>query len=310
MLGVIASRSAWASPNGMTLKPGANGPKPERAVFTSFQKLRPRNAIDFPLMNLAAAATFDDAERVESLSLVVSAMGAYPRSLGGMEDAAAGNALTKSVIDAVAEQAFRQCRPLDNIIVDPEWRRAMDVNVTGSFLVCKHAIPHMIAAGSGSIILMASQMGRVAYAGSSAYCTTKGALLQLAKGIALDYAQQGIRANALSPGSVATDRQLLRFADMETAQREWGGRHPVGRLGEPHEIADAEGFEEHCLKRLDELAEKDPRAFAMTKRYLRSPVVNRIEAAGDGHDSEFLDAWFSEETRERVRGIVAELRSR
>jgi NAD(P)-dependent dehydrogenase (short-subunit alcohol dehydrogenase family) len=125
---------------------------------------------------------------------------------------------------------------------DSEWRRAMDVNVTGSFLVCKHAIPAMIAAGGGSIILMASQMARVAYAGSAAYCTTKGALLQLAKGIALDYAGQGIRANTLSPGGIATDRQLVRFADIETAQREWGARHPLGRLGEAGEVARAALF--------------------------------------------------------------------
>lgn len=132
-------------------------------------------------------------------------------------------------------------RPLADM-EEAEWRRAMDVNVTGSFLVCKHTIPAMIAAGGGSIILMASQMGRVAYAGSSAYCTTKGALLQLAKGIALDYADQGIRANSLSPGGVATDRQLVRFADMESAQREWGARHPMGRLGEPEEVARAALF--------------------------------------------------------------------
>src|SRR4029450_5648348 len=78
-------------------------------------------------------------------------------------------------------------------------------------------------------ILMASQMSHVAYPGSSAYCTTKGALLQLAKGIALDYVGQGIRANNLPPGGIATHRQLLRFPDMETAQREWGARHPMGR---------------------------------------------------------------------------------
>jgi NAD(P)-dependent dehydrogenase (short-subunit alcohol dehydrogenase family) len=125
---------------------------------------------------------------------------------------------------------------------EAEWRRAMDVNVTGSFLVCKHAIPAMIAAGGGSIVLMASQMAHVAYPGSSAYCTTKGALLQLAKGIALDYAGQGIRANTLSPGGVATHRQLLRYPDMETAQREWGARHPMGRLGEPDEVARAALF--------------------------------------------------------------------
>ena len=124
-------------------------------------------------------------------------------------------------------------------IDEAEWRRAMDVNVTGSFLVCKHAIPAMIAAGGGSIILMASQMSHVAYPGSSAYCTTKGALLQLAKGIALDYVGQGIRANTLSPGGIATHRQLLRFPDMETAQRggaraiPWGGSASPTRRREP-----------------------------------------------------------------------------
>ena len=127
-------------------------------------------------------------------------------------------------------------------IDEAEWRRAMDVNVTGSFLVCKHAIPAMIAAGGGSIVLMASQMSHVAYPGSSAYCTTKGALLQLAKAIALDYVGQGIRANTLSPGGIATHRQLLRFPDMETAQHEWGARHPMGRLGEPDEVARAALF--------------------------------------------------------------------
>ena len=99
---------------------------------------------------------------------------------------------------------------------ESEWRRAMDINVTGSFLVCKHAIPAMIATGGGSIILMASQMAHVAYPGSSAYCTTKGALLQLAKGIALDYVGQGIRANTLSPGGIATASAapaLSRYGD-------------------------------------------------------------------------------------------------
>lgn len=125
---------------------------------------------------------------------------------------------------------------------ESEWRRAIDVNVTGSFLVCRHAIPAMIAAGGGSIILMASQMGRVAYAGNAAYCATKGAVLQLAKGIALDYASQGIRANSLSPGGIATERLLVRFPDMQAAQREWGARHPMRRLGEPEEVARAALF--------------------------------------------------------------------
>ena len=77
-----------------------------------------------------------------------------------------------------------------------------------------------------------------------------------------------------------------------------------------HEIAAADGFEEHCMRRLGELAEKDPRAFAMTKRYLRSPVETRMQEADDTHDADFLDAWFSPETQDRIRGIVQQLRAR
>jgi 4-hydroxybenzoyl-CoA reductase subunit beta len=93
-------------------------------VRTSFQKLRARDAIDFPLLNLAVAAELDD-ECVQSLRMVASGIGSYPRQVGRVEEAATGQRLTPAVIDAIAEQAFRQCRPLSNITVDPDWRRAM-----------------------------------------------------------------------------------------------------------------------------------------------------------------------------------------
>ena len=118
-----------------------------------------------------------------------------------------------------------------------EWERTFRVNVTGSFLACKFAIPHMRRAGRGSIILTASQMGQVAWPGSTAYCSTKGAILQLAKGIALDHRNENIRCNCVSPGGVATGRLLARWGDLETAEREWGPKHALGRLGRPEEIA-------------------------------------------------------------------------
>ena len=118
-----------------------------------------------------------------------------------------------------------------------EWERTFRVNVTGSFLACKVAIPHMRRAGRGSIILTASQMGQVAWPGSTAYCSTKGAILQLAKGIALDHRNENIRCNCVSPGGVATGRLLARWGDLETAEREWGPKHALGRLGRPEEIA-------------------------------------------------------------------------
>ncbi len=100
-------------------------PAPAPSVSVAFQKLRARNAIDFPLANLAVAVERDENGRIGSLRMVVSGMGSYPRRLGRVEEAARGNRLTAAVIDAVAEQAFRQCHPLTNIPVDPEWRRAM-----------------------------------------------------------------------------------------------------------------------------------------------------------------------------------------
>ena len=99
-------------------------PVPSGGTRAAFRKLRARNAIDFPLANLAVAVTLDR-DRVTGLRMVASGMGSYPRKLGKVEDAALGNRLEPGVIDAVAEQAFRQCRPLDNITVDRDWRRAM-----------------------------------------------------------------------------------------------------------------------------------------------------------------------------------------
>lgn len=120
---------------------------------------------------------------------------------------------------------------------EADWQRALDVNITGCFLICKHAIPHLKAAGGGTIILIASQMAQVANAGQTVYCATKGALVQLAKGMALDHAGDNIRVNTLSPGGIATDRLVKRFGDMEQAQKIWGAKHPMGRLGEPDEMA-------------------------------------------------------------------------
>lgn len=100
-------------------------PRPPQGTRIAFQKLRARKAIDFPLANLAVRVDFDGAGRVSGLRLVASAMGAYPRNVGKVEEAAVGNKLTTNVIEAVAEQAFRQCHPLDSITVDKEWRRAM-----------------------------------------------------------------------------------------------------------------------------------------------------------------------------------------
>jgi 4-hydroxybenzoyl-CoA reductase subunit beta len=92
---------------------------------TSFQKLRQRGAIDFPLLNIAVAADIDRDVVITDLRVVVSALGARPRVITGLEKIARGSVLDENTIDAIAERAFQQCHPLTNIIVDPDWRRAM-----------------------------------------------------------------------------------------------------------------------------------------------------------------------------------------
>lgn len=124
-----------------------------------------------------------------------------------------------------------------------EWERALAVNIGGAYHMSRHAIPRIKASGGGSIIHIASQMGRVAEPGDTAYCATKGALLMLAKGMALDHAPDGIRVNTLSPGGIATESMAREFGDLATAERDWGrARHPLGRLGRPEEIACAAIF--------------------------------------------------------------------
>ena len=121
------------------------------------------------------------------------------------------------------------------------WNRVFAVNVGGAFLMSRWTIPHMVRAGGGSIIHIASQLGSVGTTGRVAYCSTKGALITMAKAMAADHAAQKIRVNTLSPGAVETDR-MLRFGSMEKAREILGSKHLMKRLGLPDEIAAAALF--------------------------------------------------------------------
>lgn len=100
-------------------------PRPPAGRRAAFHKLRQRGSIDFPLLNVAAAAELDEDGAVLDLRIIVSALGSRPRAVTGLEDIAVGHALDDDVIAGVAERARARCHPLTNIIVDTEWRRAM-----------------------------------------------------------------------------------------------------------------------------------------------------------------------------------------
>jgi NAD(P)-dependent dehydrogenase (short-subunit alcohol dehydrogenase family) len=121
------------------------------------------------------------------------------------------------------------------------WNKVFATNLGGAFLMSRWVIPHMIAAGGGSIIHIASQLGTVGTTGRVAYCSTKGALITMAKAMAADHAAQKVRVNTLSPGGVETDR-MLRFGSMEKAREVLGAKHLMQRLGRPEEIAQAALF--------------------------------------------------------------------
>ena len=129
-------------------------------------------------------------------------------------------------------------------LADDVWEKTLNVNISGHFNMSKQCIPHMMAAGGGSIVHISSIMAQVANHGQTAYCTTKGALTMLSKGIALDYAKDGIRSNTLMPGGIATQGMAeLYGGDLSRAEAEWGAvMHPLGRLGRVEEIADAAVF--------------------------------------------------------------------
>ena len=131
----------------------------------------------------------------------------------------------------------------DVLALDPaDWARVFAVHVTGAYLMSRAVLPAMIAGGGGSIIHIASQMGHVGAPGRPSYCAAKGALIQLARAMALDHAKDKVRVNSLSPGAIETRRMLLRHGSMEEARALNIPRHPIGRLGQPAEIANGAVF--------------------------------------------------------------------
>lgn len=100
-------------------------PLPGPGVRTAYAKLRQRRAVDFPLLTVAVAADLEPDGTMRWIRGVVTGLGSRPRALTGWDDLGEGQRLDDEVIEALAERAHRQCHPLENITVDPEWRRAM-----------------------------------------------------------------------------------------------------------------------------------------------------------------------------------------
>src|SRR5579872_891831 len=124
-----------------------------------------------------------------------------------------------------------------------DWQRVLGVNVIGTALVSKFAIPHLKAAGGGSIVHVASMSGVIAQRDFATYNSSKGAVLTMTKCMALDLAPYRIRVNAVCPGCILTSASHREIARLGLTFEQWRDRvapaHMLNRLGEPREVANA-----------------------------------------------------------------------
>jgi meso-butanediol dehydrogenase / (S,S)-butanediol dehydrogenase / diacetyl reductase len=123
-----------------------------------------------------------------------------------------------------------------------DWRRVMAINLDAVFLLCKHAIPVMRAQGGGVIVNTASASGLAADYGFTAYNASKAAVINYTRCLAIDHARDGIRANAICPGPVATPLFLNGIAAYDGLDTLWRSKLPMGRFAEPSEIAAVAAF--------------------------------------------------------------------
>jgi NAD(P)-dependent dehydrogenase (short-subunit alcohol dehydrogenase family) len=189
-------------------------------------------------------------EKAEAVAEAICAAGG--RALARQTDVGSPDACASAMEACVAE--FGKLTTLVNVAVAvtpnedavnlslEDWKKALAINLTASFLTAKYGVPHIRAAGGGTIINIASNFGQIGQFNRIAYSTTKAALIQLTKCLAVDYARDGIRANTISPGAIDTARSLRNYGTREESRRVRGPGHLLGRLGDVSEIASGATF--------------------------------------------------------------------
>ncbi len=187
----------------------------------------------------------------EALAKRLAAAGA--KAIAIAADVSAGEAVREAVartveafggIDIVSNNAGIQRYGTVATTAEAEWDEVIDVNLKSVYLVCHHAIPHL-KARRGAIVNMASVQSFATQQGVAAYTTGKHGLIGLTRSMALDFAADGVRVNAVAPGSV--DTPMLRWAigldpDPEGLMKRVHAMHPLGRIAEPREVAEAVAF--------------------------------------------------------------------
>lgn len=145
-------------------------------------------------------------------------------------------------IDVLFNNAGVYLEKLAEDTSEEEWDRVLDINLKGTFLVTKYAIPYMKRQRSGVIINNSSDAGLVGNKACPAYCASKGAITIMSKAMALDYAKYGIRVNSINPGCIDTPmlaQEARASGDPKRYMKRTREDHPIGRIGTPEEVAHA-----------------------------------------------------------------------
>ena len=194
----------------------------------------------------AAVAVADiDPHKAETVAGAIAAQGGRAQALAVdvADEASARQAIARTV------EIFGKLTTLVNVAATvtadgtvetlglEEWNKAIAVNLTGVFLMCKFAVPELRRSGGGSIVNIASQLGHLGVPLRAPYCTTKAALIHFTRILAMDHAVDNIRANTISPGFILTERSSARSGGKARARVVNGPRHLLNRPGEPEEIA-------------------------------------------------------------------------
>lgn len=178
----------------------------------------------------ATAVHADVASAADMQALIGQAMGAF----GGVD----------WLVNSAGIQTYGTVVDMPEDIFD----RTLAVNLKGAYLAAKYAIPRMVGRGGGAIVNVSSVQGLACQTNVAAYAASKGALNALTRAMALDHAREGIRVNAVCPGSVDTP-MLRRSADLfkgagtvEATLADWGRAHPIGRIATAQEVAEVVAF--------------------------------------------------------------------
>jgi NAD(P)-dependent dehydrogenase (short-subunit alcohol dehydrogenase family) len=176
------------------------------------------------------------AERAEAVAADLGAR-ATPITLDVRDEAAVADAMEAfDVLANVAGIGSTTAAPDTALAV---WEDVFAVNARGTFLCCKHAIPGMIERGGGAIVNMGSVAGLVGLRNRAAYCASKGAVIALTRALAIDHVGDGIRVNAVCPGTVDSPWVRRLVEDVGESLDALRARQPMGRLGTTEEIAQA-----------------------------------------------------------------------